>query len=59
MLVHLLLIEEYEQGVLRKDLIIEPFVERFKTATLRMSYWQLPLVLRAIRLTISFLSTYS
>ena len=30
-----LLIEAYEQGALLKDLIVAPFVERFKTATLR------------------------
>ena len=28
------LIEGYEQGALRKELIFAPFVERFKTATL-------------------------
>ena len=32
-----LLIEDYEQGALRKELIVAPFVERFKTATLRKS----------------------
>ena len=32
--VHLLLIEDYEQGALRKKLIIAPFVGRLKTATL-------------------------
>ena len=30
-----LLIERYEQGALRKELTIAPFVERFKTGTLR------------------------
>ena len=30
-----LLIEGYEQGALRKELIFAPFVERFKTGTLR------------------------
>ena len=36
--VHLLLIEDYEQGALPKELIILPFVERLKTATFRKSY---------------------
>ena len=39
MFVHLLLIEDYEQAALRKKLAIAHFVERFKTATLRKSYW--------------------
>ena len=30
-----LLIEAYEQGALRKELTIAPFVERFETGTLR------------------------
>ena len=30
-------IEDYEQGALRKELTIAPFVERFKTGTLRKS----------------------
>ena len=29
----------YAQGALRKELHIAPFVERFKTAALRKSYW--------------------
>ena len=29
------LIEDYEQGALRKELIVAPFVERFKAGTLR------------------------
>ena len=32
-----LLIEDYEQGAPRKELIFAPFVERFITATLRKS----------------------
>ena len=32
-----LLIEDYEQGAIRKELIFAPFVERFITATLRKS----------------------
>ena len=35
--VYLLLIEDYEQGALQKELIIATFVEWFKTATLRKS----------------------
>ena len=33
--------EVYVQGALRKELHIAPFVERYKTATLRRSYWQI------------------
>ena len=36
--VHLLL-EDYEQGVLQKELIIAPLMERFKRAIFRKSYW--------------------
>ena len=32
------LIENYELGALRKELIIAPLIERFKTVTLRNSY---------------------
>ena len=32
-------IEDYDQGALQKDLIVAPFVEWFKTATLRKSSW--------------------
>ena len=35
---YLLLIEDYEQGALRKELIFAPFVVRFKTATSKRSY---------------------
>ena len=37
--VHLLLLEDYEQGALQKELIIVPLIERFKTATFSKSYW--------------------
>ena len=33
-----LLLEDYEQGALRKELIFASFVEQIKTATLRKSY---------------------
>ena len=35
--VYFLLIEDYEQGALRKELVSASFVERYKTASLRMS----------------------
>ena len=35
---HLLLLEDYDQGALRKDSVIATFIEQFKTATLRKSY---------------------
>ena len=37
--VHILLLEDYEQGPERKVLIFAPFLEQFKTASLRKSYW--------------------
>ena len=37
--IHLLLLEDYEQGALQKELITAPLMERFKTATFRRSYW--------------------
>ena len=36
--VEFLLLEGYVQGALRKELRIDPFVERFKTATLEKYY---------------------
>ena len=36
--VHLLL-EDYEQGALQKELIIAPLMEQFKRAIFRKSYW--------------------
>ena len=37
-LFHFLLIEDYEEGALQKDLVTASFVERFQAATLRKSY---------------------
>ena len=37
--VHLLLLEDYEQGALQKDLIIAPLMQQFETATFRKPYW--------------------
>ena len=34
-----MLIEDYEGGALRKELIFGPLIERFQTATLRKFYW--------------------
>ena len=36
--VDFLLVKCYVQGALRKELLLAPFVERFKTATLGKSY---------------------
>ena len=36
--VDFLLVEGYVQGALGKELFIDPFIERFKTATLGRSY---------------------
>ena len=56
---HLSLIENYDQGAaLRKESVIATFMEQFKIATLRKSYWWILLVIRAICLTISFLSIF-
>ena len=52
---HFLLLEEYEQGVLRKEPVIATFIKRFEKATLRMSYRQIPLVIRVTYLAISYL----
>ena len=38
-LVHLLLLEDYEQGALQKDLIIAPLMQQFEIATFRKPYW--------------------
>ena len=35
---HLLLLEDYDQGALRKESVIATFMEQFKIATLRKSY---------------------
>ena len=53
---HFLLIEDYEQGALRKDLIVAPFVERFKVATLRKPSWKISLLLIPYCLSIYVLS---
>ena len=55
---HFLLIEGYRKCALRKEPVTTPFVEQFKTATLRKSYWWIPFVLTVICLTISFLFTF-
>ena len=39
--VHLLLPENYEQGISQKELIIAPLMEQFKTATFRKSFGNL------------------
>ena len=33
------LIEDYEYNALRKELLVAPFIEHFKTTTLRKPYW--------------------
>ena len=43
-----LLIEGSEQGALRKELIVAPLVERFKTVTLGKSEWETLLEVGAI-----------
>ena len=53
-----LLIEGCEQGALRKELIVAPFEERFKTDTLRKHLSEILLVLGAIYLNIVFLSNF-
>ena len=34
-----LLLEDYEQSALRKEPVIATFIEQFKIASLRKSYW--------------------
>ena len=43
-----LLIASYVQGALRKELLMAPFIKRFKTVTLRKSYWWILPVLGTI-----------
>ena len=43
-----LLIEDYGKNALRKELVIAPFVEKFKTATSRKSSWWISLVFPVI-----------
>ena len=50
--VHLLLIEDYEEGALRKDLTIAASVEKLKTATLRKSYSYISFLLTPVGLRI-------
>ena len=50
--VHLLLIEDYEEGALRKDLTIAASVEQLKTATLRKSYSYISFLLTPVGLRI-------
>ena len=45
----------YVQGALRKELLITPFIERLKTATLGKSYWEVFPVFGIIYLNIAFL----
>ena len=56
--VEFLLVEGYLQGVLRKELHIAPFVELFKTATLRRSFWWALPVLGTNYLNIAFLLNF-
>ena len=53
-----LLIEGLEQGALQKELLIVPFVEHFKTATLGECYWEILSVLRMLYLNIPFLPSF-
>ena len=56
--VEFLLVKGYVQGALRKELLLAPFVERFKTATLGKSYWYILPVLGTIYLNIAFLPSF-
>ena len=47
----------YEQGILRKELIIALLTERFQTATLRMFYWEILLALGVTYFRMFFLSS--
>ena len=54
MFAYSLLIEDYQQGALRKEPIMAPFIECFKIATFRKS-----ISARAICITITYLLTFS
>ena len=49
---HFVLLEDYEQGALRKETVMVTFIEWFIIANLGKSYWQIQLVIRAIYVTI-------
>ena len=53
-----MLIEGLVHGALRKKLPTAPFAERFKTATLGKSYWEILLVFGTIYLDIAFLPKF-
>ena len=52
------MIEGLVQGALRKELLIAPFVEHLKAATLGKSYWEIVPVLGTVYLNIAFLSIF-
>ena len=52
------LIEDYEQGALRKELFIAPLVERFNTPTLGKCYWYILPAIETIFLNIAFLPIF-
>ena len=54
----MLLIECYVQGALRMELLIAPFLECLKTATLGKSYWEILPVKATIYLDIAFLPNF-
>ena len=55
---HFLQLEDYERGALWKELATAAFIKAFKKATLRMSYWQILLVIRPICLAILYLLAF-
>ena len=54
----ILMIEDHEQGTLRKDPAIADFLEQLKTITLRKSNWYVLSVFTVICWNISFLLTF-
>ena len=53
-----LLKEDYQQGTLQKESVTAPFIERFKTTSLRNSNWKISLVLTVICLLLHFCSSF-
>ena len=50
--------EGHEKCALRKEVLIAPFVERFKTVIMGKSYWEILSVFGVIYLNIAFLSNF-
>ena len=55
---YLLLLEDYEKDALQKEPVIATFIKWIRKTNLRMFYWQITLINRAIYLAISYLLAF-